>query len=106
MYFAAILCLLLCDHIDITHISCAGITFPSGAVQRSLLLTVYKEACVDPAEVAYVEAHGTGTKAGDPQELNSICEVFCKKGRSGPLLVGSTKSNMGHPEPASGETGG
>ena len=63
---------------------------------------VYAESGVDPAQVAYVEAHGTGTKAGDPQEVNSICEVFCKKGRQGPLLIGSTKSNMGHPEPASG----
>lgn len=52
--------------------------------------------------MAYVEAHGTGTQAGDPQELNTIADVFCK-GRDGPLLVGSTKSNMGHPEPASGK---
>ena len=73
-------------------------------MQKKLLKEVYTECGVDPAQVAYVEAHGTGTKAGDPQELNSIVEVFCCKGRQGPLLVGSTKSNMGHPEPASGET--
>jgi fatty acid synthase len=79
-----------------------GITFPSGAIQKRLLQTVYSEAGVNPAHVAYVEAHGTGTKAGDPQELNSITEVFCTKERQGPLLIGSTKSNMGHPEPASG----
>ena len=79
-----------------------GITFPSGEVQKSLLLEVYKEAGVDPSEVAYVEAHGTGTKAGDPQEINTVTDVFCSNGRKGPLLIGSTKSNMGHPEPASG----
>ena len=78
-----------------------GITFPSGQVQARLLREVYSEAGVDPAQVAYVEAHGTGTKVGDPQELNSIVDVFCKN-REGPLLIGSTKSNMGHPEPASG----
>ena len=33
--------------------------------------------------------------------MNSITEVFCSK-RNQPLLIGSTKSNMGHPEPASG----
>ncbi len=33
--------------------------------------------------------------------MNSITEVFCSK-RDQPLLIGSTKSNMGHPEPASG----
>lgn len=38
---------------------------------------------------------------GDPQEMNSITQVFCSK-RNGPLLVGSVKSNMGHVEPASG----
>ena len=49
-----------------------------------------------------MEAHGTGTKAGDPQEMNTVADVFCSNGRKGPLLIGSTKSNMGHPEPASG----
>ena len=52
-----------------------------------------------------MEAHGTGTKVGDPQELNSIVDVFCKD-RKGPLLIGSTKSNMGHPEAASGKSTG
>jgi fatty acid synthase len=40
-------------------------------------------------------------RLGDPQEMNAITEVFCSK-RNQPLLIGSTKSNMGHPEPASG----
>ncbi|GAB1597533.1 fatty acid synthase-like, partial [Argonauta hians] len=78
-----------------------GITFPSGEIQKKLITEVYTEVGIDPKVVEYVEAHGTGTQAGDPQELNSITEVFCK-GREGPLLIGSTKSNMGHPEPASG----
>uniref|UniRef100_A0A8C6ZHS1 Fatty acid synthase n=1 Tax=Nothoprocta perdicaria TaxID=30464 RepID=A0A8C6ZHS1_NOTPE len=38
---------------------------------------------------------------GDPQEVNGIVNVFCQCERE-PLLIGSTKSNMGHPEPASG----
>jgi len=80
-----------------------GITFPSGQVQANLLHEVYQEAGVDPNKVTYVEAHGTGTKVGDPQELNSIAEVFCQN-REVPLMIGSTKSNMGHPEPASGLT--
>ena len=80
-----------------------GITFPSGEIQKKLVTEVYREAKIDPAQVVYVEAHGTGTKAGDPQEVNTIVDVFCKKGRQGPLLIGSTKSNMGHPEPASGQ---
>ncbi|CAF3963829.1 unnamed protein product [Rotaria sp. Silwood2] len=78
-----------------------GITFPNGEMQKNLLENIYKEIHLDPNCVGYVEAHGTGTRAGDPQEMNSITEVFCSK-RNQPLLIGSTKSNMGHPEPASG----
>ncbi|KAB0795973.1 hypothetical protein PPYR_10034 [Photinus pyralis] len=78
-----------------------GITFPSGAMQNKLIREVYSEVGINPAEVAYVEAHGTGTKVGDPQELNSIADVFCEN-RKEPLLIGSVKSNMGHSEPASG----
>jgi len=40
-------------------------------------------------------------QVGDPQEVNGIVSVFCQSPRD-PLLIGSTKSNMGHPEPASG----
>ncbi|XP_067914268.1 fatty acid synthase [Heterodontus francisci] len=78
-----------------------GVTFPSGEMQQRLMKTVYEEAGISPADVEYVEAHGTGTKVGDPQELNGIVNVFCQFDRK-PLLLGSTKSNMGHPEPASG----
>ncbi|XP_070581121.1 fatty acid synthase-like [Ptychodera flava] len=80
-----------------------GVTFPSGMEQRNLLERVYKEADIDPKEVVYVEAHGTGTKVGDPQEMNSIDKVFCQdRDVDNPLLVGSVKSNMGHPEPSAG----
>ena len=79
-----------------------GITYPSGEVQKRLLKEVYSECGVDPSSVVYVEAHGTGTAAGDPQEVNVIADVFCGTNRKTPLLIGSTKSNMGHPEPAAG----
>ncbi|XP_058792836.1 fatty acid synthase [Phymastichus coffea] len=78
-----------------------GITFPNGAMQNKLMREVYDEVGVNPADIAYVEAHGTGTKVGDPQEVNSIADLFCKD-RKTPLLLGSVKSNMGHSEPASG----
>ncbi|NXR52975.1 FAS synthase, partial [Hippolais icterina] len=78
-----------------------GVTFPSGEMQDRLVRSLYRESGVKPEEVEYIEAHGTGTKVGDPQEVNSITGIFCKCERE-PLLIGSTKSNMGHPEPASG----
>ncbi|KAM3843635.1 fatty acid synthase [Vipera latastei] len=78
-----------------------GVTFPSGWMQQQLVSSLYKESGIKPEEVEYIEAHGTGTKVGDPQEVNGIINVFCQSERP-PLLIGSTKSNMGHPEPASG----
>lgn len=78
-----------------------GITFPSGPMQNKLIKECYAEVGLDPTEVAYLETHGTGTKVGDPQEMNSITDVFCKN-RKTPLMVGSVKSNMGHSETASG----
>ncbi|XP_067622493.1 fatty acid synthase isoform X2 [Eurosta solidaginis] len=78
-----------------------GITYPDGRMQNRLIRETYEEINLDPNEVVYVEAHGTGTKVGDPQEVNSITDFFCKT-RKTPLLIGSVKSNMGHSEPASG----
>lgn len=78
-----------------------GVSSPNGQIQNRLMREVYKECGVDPLDVSYVEAHGTGTPVGDPQEVNSIADLFCK-GRKEPLLIGSIKSNLGHAEPASG----
>lgn len=78
-----------------------GITYPDGRMQNRLIRETYEEINLNPADVVYVEAHGTGTKVGDPQEVNSITDFFCKD-RKTPLLIGSVKSNMGHSEPASG----
>ncbi|XP_025162220.1 fatty acid synthase-like isoform X2 [Harpegnathos saltator] len=78
-----------------------GITFPSTKMQSILLQQFYDECNISPSVVAYVDAHGTGTKVGDPIEINSIENVFCKD-RQGPLLISSSKSNTGHAEPASG----
>ncbi|EOB07192.1 Fatty acid synthase, partial [Anas platyrhynchos] len=78
-----------------------GVTFPSGDMQRQLVSSLHRECGIKPGDIEYVETHGTGTKVGDPQEVNGIADVFCQCERE-PLLIGSTKSNMGHPEPASG----
>ncbi|XP_057571036.1 fatty acid synthase isoform X2 [Hippopotamus amphibius kiboko] len=78
-----------------------GVTFPSGEVQAQLLRSLYEPAGLAPESLEYIEAHGTGTKVGDPEELKGITQALCAT-RQRPLLIGSTKSNMGHPEPASG----
>ncbi|XP_055376639.1 fatty acid synthase [Condylostylus longicornis] len=78
-----------------------GITYPDGKMQNQLIRETCEEIGLNPQDVSYIEAHGTGTKVGDPQEVNSIADFFCKD-RTTPLLIGSVKSNMGHSEPASG----
>ncbi|GAB0087210.1 Fatty acid synthase [Sergentomyia squamirostris] len=78
-----------------------GITYPSGEMQKELIEETFEEINLNPHDVVYVEAHGTGTPVGDPQEVNAICDFFCKD-RKTPLLIGSVKSNMGHSEPAAG----
>ncbi|XP_047993204.1 fatty acid synthase-like [Leguminivora glycinivorella] len=78
-----------------------GINYPNGDFQYRNALETFEEAQLRPRDVVYVEAHGTGTKVGDPEEGNAITKLFCKD-RKGPLLIGAVKSNMGHPEPASG----
>ncbi|XP_061715319.1 fatty acid synthase-like isoform X2 [Cydia pomonella] len=78
-----------------------GINYPNGALQYRNALATFEEAQLRPQDVIYVEAHGTGTKVGDPEEGNAITKLFCKD-RQAPLLMGAVKTNMGHPESASG----
>ncbi|KAL7024413.1 hypothetical protein ACKWTF_013028 [Chironomus riparius] len=81
-----------------------GLTFPSSDLQVKLFQEVYSDIGIDPKTVDYVEAHSTATKVGDPEECNSIDQIFCA-GREEPLRVGSIKSNMGHTEAAASSCG-
>ncbi|MHC5609966.1 MAG: type I polyketide synthase [Nostoc sp.] len=76
---------------------------PNGESQQTLLRCVLDRAKVDPSEVSYFEAHGTGTAVGDATELTTVQQVFGPyHSKKSPILVGSCKANIGHPEPASG----
>lgn len=67
-------------------------------MQSKLMKSVYRDAGVDPTDVSFVELCAVGTLIGDRQEANSVTDVFCTERRSGPLLIGSVKTNMGHSE--------
>ena len=80
-----------------------GSSFPSRVMQQKLMEDFFRDSKIDPGLVDFVEAHSTGTRLGDPEEVASIDEVFCKTvKRKQPLLIGSVKSNMGHAEASSG----
>ncbi|GIJ50363.1 hypothetical protein Val02_72490 [Virgisporangium aliadipatigenens] len=81
-----------------------GMFAPSVRGQVRAMRWAYADAGLEPSTVDYVEAHGTGTGI-DAVELAALREVLAP-GRAGrPCLVGSLKSNIGHPEAAAGLAG-
>src|SRR5215471_963465 len=81
-----------------------GVAMPSRAAQAALLSRIYREAGIDPDQLAFIECHGTGTRVGDPAEAFAIGETLAQK-RDKALPIGSIKTNLGHLEPASGLVG-
>ncbi|MEV5885257.1 SDR family NAD(P)-dependent oxidoreductase [Streptomyces sp. NPDC052020] len=82
-----------------------GIALPNGKAQQSLLTATYAAASVHPDRLVYLEAHGTGTAIGDPTECEAIGRALGCRRTTGPLPIGSVKTNLGHLEPASGVPG-
>jgi 3-oxoacyl-[acyl-carrier-protein] synthase II len=73
-------------------------------------LQVIARACVNagvlPERIGYVEAHGNAAPSGDRIELQAIgTAIGIRRPAEQPCLVGSVKSNIGHPEAAGGIAG-
>lgn len=83
-----------------------GITVPNAVSQVALVREACRVAGVSPRDVQYVEAHGTGTAVGDPIETEAIGTALSSDGgRSGPCVIGSVKTNIGHLEAGAGIAG-
>ena len=83
-----------------------GLTVPNPAAQEQVIRDALSRARVASADVSYLEAHGTGTELGDPIELRAAAAALAsERNGSGPLLVGSVKTNIGHLEAAAGMAG-
>ncbi|KAI9157871.1 Polyketide synthase-nonribosomal peptide synthetase ACE1 [Paramyrothecium foliicola] len=110
------------DHIDciIRETACGqdgktkGITSPNHLAQAQMIRDCYARAGLDlnnPADrPQFFECHGTGTLAGDAAESEAIFQaLFANRSnevtKSGPLMVGSIKSLVGHTEGAAGLAG-
>ncbi|KAI8490861.1 hypothetical protein Bbelb_312800 [Branchiostoma belcheri] len=81
-----------------------SITMPSSSAQGTLMKNTYARFGVPLSSVSYIEAHGTSTPVGDPIEALAIGNTFGPH-RVSPLRIGSSKSNFGHMECASGLVG-
>jgi acyl transferase domain-containing protein len=85
----------------------------SGALLRpspdgftEMLRLAYEQAGVSPGDVDFIEAHGTGTRAIDPVELAALGDFLAAGRDPGQrCLIGSVKSNLGHPQGAAGIAG-
>jgi len=76
----------------------ASMSAPNGPAQERCSLGALKEAKMTPPESTVWECHGTGTALGDPIEVGAVRKVQIKHQRSEPLMIGTSKSNLGHLE--------
>ena len=80
---------------------------PTVSGQAEVITEAQAVAEVDSSTIGFVETHGTGTPLGDPIEIEALRQAFgaSETDRSGPCVLGSVKSNIGHLDAASGVAG-
>mmetsp|Transcript_105544 Transcript_105544/g.293885 ORF Transcript_105544/g.293885 Transcript_105544/m.293885 type:complete len:1262 (-) Transcript_105544:214-3999(-) len=83
----------------------ASMTAPNGPSQQLCIKASLREAGVDPHDITASECHGTGTALGDPIEVGSLRGVQETDERDDPIVLTSSKSNIGHLEANAGTTG-
>uniref|UniRef100_UPI00188E6CB0 type I polyketide synthase n=1 Tax=Micromonospora sp. S-DT3-3-22 TaxID=2755359 RepID=UPI00188E6CB0 len=84
----------------------SGLTVPSSAAQREVIVAALRDAGVGVEGFGMVEAHGTGTSLGDPIEVEGLTRAWRGfTSRTQFCAIGSLKSNIGHLEPAAGLAG-
>ncbi|NHI05599.1 polyketide synthase modules-related protein [Streptomyces sp. KO7888] len=77
-----------------------GFMTPSHRTQVATMRRALERAGAEPGSIGYVESAANGTAFSDEVELRALREVFT--GVTTPVPVGAVKSNLGHPEAASG----
>ena len=80
---------------------------PTVSGQADVIAEAQAVAEVDSSMIGFIETHGTGTPLGDPIEIEALRQAFnaSETDRTGPCVLGSVKSNIGHLDAASGVAG-
>eukprot|EP00762_Andalucia_godoyi_P006042 ANDGO_00341.mRNA.1 Polyketide synthase PksN len=76
---------------------------PSAASQKSLI----QKTCNHPLlrsfnDFVLIESHGVGSTDGDEAEWTALCATYGARSNHSPLLVGRSKTLLGHTEASSG----
>ncbi|MEV5976424.1 SDR family NAD(P)-dependent oxidoreductase [Streptomyces sp. NPDC052114] len=77
-----------------------GFMTPSRRTQVKVMRRALEQAGVTADSIGYVEAAANGTAFSDEVEFGALREVFSHVAE--PVALGTVKSNLGHPEAASG----
>lgn len=77
-----------------------GFMTPSHQTRVNVMRRALERAGVEPSSIGYVEASADGSALSDNIELSALREVF--QGTTESVTLGTVKSNLGHPEAASG----
>lgn len=80
----------------------AGFAAPGLEGQAAVVAEALAGAELKPGDIGFVEAHGSGTPVGDAIEVAALSRVF--DGVSGPVVLGSVKTNLGNLDAAAGAT--
>eukprot|EP00811_Abedinium_folium_P013424 NODE_2247_length_2258_cov_14.192867.p1 GENE.NODE_2247_length_2258_cov_14.192867~~NODE_2247_length_2258_cov_14.192867.p1 ORF type:complete len:547 (+),score=146.60 NODE_2247_length_2258_cov_14.192867:516-2156(+) len=84
----------------------AAMTAPHGPSQQEVIAASMREGFLEAGDITIAECHGTGTALGDPIEVGALRGVMERTGEViEPLLLTSSKSNLGHGEAAAGMNG-
>lgn len=83
----------------------ASLTAPNGPAQERCSVAVIKEVGIRTPEIDTTECHGTGTSLGDPIEIGAYRKVMARDPREEPVVITTSKSNIGHCEGSAGISG-
>jgi len=83
----------------------ASLHAPNGPAQERCINAVLRECGLTPTEVDCFECNGIGNTLGDPIEIGAFRKVMGATPRKAPLVISSSKTNLGHCEGGSGFLG-